>query len=595
MASPLGPSSIPTTRRDWIAGAAAAGLKVHRRPNVILILSDDQGYGDLAIHGAPHLRTPTLDRLATQGVEFTRFCVSASCAPTRASLLTGRYHLRCGVYGVANGTETMRPEEVTLADAFHRAGYRTAMFGKWNLGEHYPYVPHARGFDEFIGWNTGHLANYYDTPMKQNGRPYQARGYVTDVVTGLALDFLDRGRQTPFFLYLAYNVPHWPLQVPDRYLRLYDGSGLDRQTLAAYAMLTCLDENIGRLLTRLDRLRIAQDTIVIFLSDNGPNTVRHNCGLRGIKASVYEGGVRVPFLMRWPGRLPAGRSIPALAAHIDVFPTLLDLCGIEQPPGPPLDGVSLKPLLAGAERSWPDRMFFTHHERRNAPPNLHPGAVRTARFNLINSTELYDFPSDPGERHDVAARYPEDARRLRAAYEAWFRQVSAECTFRRRPIPVGYPEENPVSLPAVQANFHGGIRFKQEGWAYDWLTNWTSLEAGVDWDIDVVRAGRYEATLSYLCAPENLGARLHVSATGQSLETVIDRPTSMEPKPNRDVVPRTEMFEMNWGLQRLGVLALEKGRASLAVRVLNIPGRTALELYEVSLRRLDGHDAPGVR
>ena len=252
------------SRREWCAATAAGALTPRaarpaaRRPNVVLVMTDDQGYGDLSCHGNPHLRTPNIDAFAKQSVEFNRFYVSPVCAPTRSSLLTGRYNLRCGVYGVTTGFETMRTEEVTLAEALRGAGYRTALFGKWHLGEHYPYVPHAQGFDEFVGFRTGHWLNYFDPPLERNGKPIRGRGFITDVFTDEATAFMERNRERPFFLYLAYNAPHSPFQVPDRYYeRFRNNKELAPETAVVYGMVENLDENIGRLLRRVDELELA--------------------------------------------------------------------------------------------------------------------------------------------------------------------------------------------------------------------------------------------------------------------------------------------------------------------------------------------------
>lgn len=578
---------MPVSRREFLGGAASLlAAPAGRRPNIILILTDDQGYGDLSLHGNPYLRTPNLDRLARQGIQFTRFYVCPVCAPTRASLLTGRYHLRCGVHGVTWGRETMRTQETTIAEALRAAGYSTALIGKWHLGEHYPYVPHAQGFQEFIGFRTGHWNNYFDSLLERNGKPYPTSGYISDALTDEAIRFVERNRRAPFFLYLAYNAPHAPFQVPEQYFERYRAMNLPPETAAVYGMVSNIDDNVGRLLKRLDDLGLAQDTIVIFLTDNGPNGQRYNAGLRGRKGSVYEGGVRVPFFLRWPRGIPRPGRVEQIAAHIDVFPTLLELCGVPPPRGLPLDGVSLVPLLLGQASQWPDRMLFFHAERRPDPSAIFPGAVRTQRFNLINGEELYDLSNDPGEQRNVIAEHPELARRLRSAYEKWFAEVSRECGFRRPRIPVGYREENPVTLPAPQAWLHGRLRFYEgNGWAHDWISQWTDERDWVHWELEVVNAGRYRVSLRYLCPESDLGGRVRIEAGGSSVEALITRATPMQPVPTREVVPRTEAPVMQWATLEMGELVLPKGPVDLAVRALRKPGRTLMELKEVVLYR----------
>ena len=310
----------------------------------------------------------------------------------------------------------MRASEVTLAEALRPAGYSTALLGKWHLGENYPYVPHAQGFDEFIGFRTGHWGNYWNPQFEKNGKPYPLKGYVTEALTDLAIRYIDSHQHDPFFLYLAYNVPHSPFEVPERYWnRFRETKGVTPQTAAAYALTACLDDQLGRLMKHLDDRNLADDTIVIFLGDNGPNTDRYTCGLRGRKGSVYEGGTRSPMSMRWQKRLPAGKKVDRIAAHIDLFPTLLDLTGAKAPDGPKIDGVSLRPLLEGDGTHWPERMLFAHAEPAKNPSGMYPGAVRTQQFNLVNGTELYDVSLDPGESRNVALEHAEKAAELKSA------------------------------------------------------------------------------------------------------------------------------------------------------------------------------------
>lgn len=564
-------------------GAAAPPFP-GRGPNILLILADDQGYGDLSCHGNPRAKTPNLDRLATESVEFTRFHVSPVCAPTRASLLTGRSHLRCGVHGVTAGRETMRTEEVTIAEALKPAGYRTALYGKWHLGEHYPYVPFAQGFDDFIGFRTGHWINYWDAQFERNGKPYPLKGYVTEALTSLAIRFLEKQRRSPFFLYLAYNVPHTPWQAPARFWDQYRGMDIPEDVAAAYALNGCLDEQVGRLLRRLEELKLADDTIVLYLSDNGPNGQRFNCGLRGIKGSVYEGGTRVPLFIRWGNRLPAGKKVDRIAAHVDIYPTLLELCGVQAPKGPAIDGVSLKPLLTGGATSWPDRLLFTHAERSAKPDSMYPGSVRSQRFNLVNGTELYEVEADPGETRDISAQNPVEAQRLRLAYEAWFASTMQPYGLQRYPIPVGYEQENPVTLAAPDASLQGKLRFWQgSGWAHDWITNWVAEADCALWDIDVVQAGHYQASVLYLCPDRGLGARITVQAGTARAGKAIDRATPMAPLPSRDLVPRKEAPEMQWAELVAGALDLAKGRAGLDVQVAANAG---VEIKGVILRHM---------
>ena len=456
----------------FLASAAKSQSSRAKRPNVLLIMTDDQGYGDNAFNGNPILRTPSLDKLARESVRLSRFYVSPLCAPTRSSLLTGRYHLRTGVWGVTGGRETMRADEMTIAEALKGAGYRTGLVGKWHLGEHYPCVPHSQGFDEFVGFRLGHWNRYIDPPLERNGKPIETKGYISDVFTDEAIAFIDRRQSDPFFLYLAYNAPHSPYIVPDQYYDRFEGKGLTVPVASTYAMVENLDRNIGRILAHLDKTGLANDTIVVFLCDNGPTGgPRFNAGLRATKGTVYEGGVRSPLWVRWTRRLTP-KVIDATAAHIDIYPTLLDLCGVPRPAGPAIDGVSLAPAITGPAKV-PERMLFFHNAG-NRIRSPFPGAVREGRWSLVNGKELYDLEKDPAEQNDVASANPEVTTRLRSAYQKWFDEAAEQCGFRQPAIPVGHAEENPVWLPATRAKLNGGLKyFGVHGYAHDWATGWS--------------------------------------------------------------------------------------------------------------------------
>ncbi len=565
----------------------AGAQSFSRRPNVLLILSDDQGYGDFSLHGNPHLSTPNLDKLGTQGVEFTRFYVSPVCAPTRASLLTGRYHLRSGVHGVTAGRETMRANEITLAESLRAGGYRTGLIGKWHLGEHYPHVPRAQGFDEFTGFRTGHWTEYWDAPLERNGTPFASKGYIADAFTDEAIRFLGEDTARPFFLYLAYNTPHAPYLAPGKNWRQFQDKGLPPQVAAVYSMVANLDENIGRLMQSLDRMNLAGNTLVLFLTDNGPNGQRYNAGLRAAKGSVYEGGVRAPLFLRWPQGIEGGRKIDRLSGAIDVMPTVLDLCELRRPAAAlPWDGVSLRPLLEAKETHWPDRMLFTHRGGSGNPEAMYPGAVRTQRYSLVNGAELYDVVADPGESKNIAAENPAMAQRLKAAYESWFRVAAEQCGFRRPTIPVGYAEEDPVTLPAPQAYLAGGLRYKRgTGFAHEWITDWNSVNGAAHWEIEVVRAGNYEVAARYLCPVANTGARLRLTVGGRTLEAQVVDPTPMDPLPHRDLIPRPEVPQMQWGSMSFGTVALRPGRTQLKVQAVGVSEAGGVwELEGVELR-----------
>ncbi len=458
--------------------------QVPKRPNVLLIITDDQGHGDLGFHGNPKIRTPQLDKFARESVQFQRFYVSPVCAPTRASLMTGRYNYRTGVVDTYLGRAMMHPEEVTLAEMMAAAGYRTGIFGKWHLGDNYPMRPIDQGFQESLVHKGGGIGqpsdppgggSYFDPLLQHNGTTVRAKGYCTNAFTDATMKFIEESGEKPFFAYLAFNCPHTPLQVSEQdylpYSRMNLASGefpaigqpLPRdpshdETARIYGMITNIDDNLGRLFQRLESLKLSGDTIVLFMTDNGPQQVRYNSGLRDRKGSVYEGGIRVPFFVRWPGRLQEGLKVDRIAAHIDVAPTLLELCGISRPPGVSFDGASLQPLLLGKTENWPDRTLYVQWHRGDQPELYRSFAVQSQRFKLVQplgageraappnaALELYDIAADPFELKNIAGGHPDIVKSLRQGYEAWFRDVSASRGYAPPRIHLGSPRENPVN------------------------------------------------------------------------------------------------------------------------------------------------------
>lgn len=507
------------------------------RPNVIVILTDDQGYGDIAAHGNDVVRTPNLDRLAAHSIRLTDFHVDPTCSPTRAALLTGRYSTRTGVWHTIMGRSLMAPEERTLAEVFAEAGYRTGMFGKWHLGDNYPLRPHDQGFHEALyhgGGVVGQVGDYpgndlYDDTYFRNGVPEQVSGYSTDVWFDEALSFVERNRDGPFFLYLATNAAHWPYFVDDEYIAPYRAEGVPPTMARFLAMITNIDENVGRLRARLAEWNLDQNTILVFMTDNGsaegwsnwreePGTwTGFNAGMRAGKGSAYDGGHRVPLFLHWPaGGFAQSREVPLLSAHVDLLPTLAELSGIALPEELALDGTSLASLLRGAaegEDAVPpelaERTLFVHSQRVDVPIEWRRSAVMTERWRLIDGTELYDIVEDPGQTRDVAADHRDVVARLRSAYDGWW--DSLEPAFARTVrIGLGAPEENPTSLSS-----------------HDWRTAddsqvvWNSDQVNCAypgngyWAVDVLRGGEYEITLRRWPRPSTLGlgtrhARLRV-------------------------------------------------------------------------------------
>lgn len=558
------------------------------QPNILLILTDDQGWGDFSGNGNPILKTPHIDRLAREGVRFDKFYVSPVCSPTRASLLTGRYHIRTGTSGVSQGKETMRATEVTLAEALQQAGYRTGAFGKWHNGEHYPEDPNGQGFDHFFGFLGGYFNFYFDPELNRNGEQVKTKGYITDILTDSAMSFMKESRQQPFFCYLPYNAPHSPFQVPDKYFKNYQHKGLDTKDASIYAMCESIDDNVGRLMAFLETEKLAANTIVVFMTDNGPATARYNGNLKGKKSSMDEGGTRVPLYIRWPGKLKAGLQVSRLSAHIDVFPTLLELCGLSLPKGPALDGKSLVPLLENAQAAWPDRMLFTN------VGNEVPSAVRTETHRLVRGKEgqvaLYDISKDPFQQQDIAKQNPALVQQLTAAYTKWY-QEAAKGTKKSAPIAVGYDQATTVILPATEARFTGKIHYKgKKGYSHDWLTGWQSVEDTISWKIKAVKPGRYQVSMRYTsCPAQNIGTSIQVQVLDKAITTTISQPFDPEAYqiPNR--VPPTAGVEEKpfTTVDFQETIFIPAGAHTLLLQASKIPGSEVADMKSIELTKVE--------
>ena len=563
-----------------------ASLHAATKPNVLLIITDDQGYGDLSIHGNKDLETPIIDKLARESLRFDRFYVSPLCAPTRSSTLTGRYSLRTGVRGVAAGEEAMRSEEVTIAEALKANGYHTGIFGKWHNGENYPCSPRAQGFETVWGYSRGHWNNYFDSPVKKNNVPTTAKGFIVDACTEEVKQFIDSSGDKPFLAWVAYTTPHSPHQVPDEYFNRYKAKGLDNELACIYGMCANLDDNVGRLLKHLDDKGLRDNTIVIFMTDNGPNGKRYNGDMKGTKGSLDEGGSRVPLFVRWPTRFKESRLIPQIAMHIDLFPTLIELTGVPMPKTLPLDGRSLVPLLDGKADGWLERTLFTQHMMPGAKGKS-GAAVRTQQYRAVmqgKAWSLYDMQADPSQQTDVSKDKPEVLKQLSDAYQTWWTDVKKDADKPRDVPEIGHAEENPIELTTPNGKLSGSMDFGRLPPNNSWIHNWTSTDDTVTWDVNVVAAGDYEIELQYICPQDSAGAKIEVSAGSQHLPaTVTGTPIIAYPSPDR--VERKEAYEMQWSRLKPGKLHLEEGRTTIHVKALEKPGAEVMQLKAIWLKR----------
>lgn len=534
--------------------AAGCSSKVESKPpNVVLIITDDQGYGDLGITGNPHVKTPVIDQFARESVRLNQFYVSPVCAPTRASLMTGRYSLRTGVLDTYNGGAIMDTEEVTIAEILNEVGYSTGIFGKWHLGDNYPARPNDQGFDESLIHLAGGMgqpgdfttfyqgdSSYFDPVLWQNGEQQPFAGYCSDIFTDGAISFIEQNHKDPFFCFLSFNAPHTPLQVPEEYYNMYKdmdpSSGFENDdrpftpmseknkedARKVYAMVSNIDDNVGKVFQKLEELNITDNTLVIFMTDNGPQQPRYNAGMRGLKSSVFRGGVRVPFYWKLPSHEQKNRDIETTTAHIDLLPTLAELCGAQIPADRAIDGKSLLPLLNGEEADeLNSRSLFFYWTRRH--PELYNNiALQKGNFRLVGQTdydatvedfELFNILDDEYEQHNVissnkalAAEMKEELDRM--VYEL----TNADRLLNPPGIIIGSEHENPVILNRNDASGERAI--------------WTKEEIYGFWKVKILE-GRYDIRFK-LIQPVNTKGTMYLETSTVMLKYENnDAPTDM--------------------------------------------------------------------
>jgi len=573
-------------------------------PNVVIFLADDAGWGDYSHSGNTQVRTPHIDSLAREGVSLDRFYVQPVCAPTRAEMLTGRYHPRGGVRGVSTGQERLDLGEKTLADAFKAAGYATGCFGKWHNGSQWPYHPMARGFDEYFGHTSGHWGEYFDAPLEENGRMIRTKGYIVDVCTDRALAFIDKHKAKPFLCYVPFTTPHSPWAAPQQdWQRFKDkpihqratqpAKELADETRCALAMMENQDGNVGRVLAKLREHGMEENTIVLYFSDNGPNSMRWTGGMKGKKGTTDEGGVRSVCYMRWPAKLPAGHTVSQIAGAVDLLPTLTALAGVKRASDHPLDGRDLTPLLTRQNVEWPDRMIF----------NTWGGniSVRTQTHRLDHTGQLFDMIADPGQTTPVNGAQPELAARLTAAVQEWRtemfgKRVQAKANGKGganavdpRPIPVGYREFPITMLPARDGEPRGGVKRSSGAPNCSYFVHWTSQDDSMVWLLDVHTAGRYEASIDYTCPMPDAGSTVELSFKDARLTGKVAPGWDPPLYTNQDTLPRTsgESRMKEFRTLALGQITLPAGQSPLTLRALQIPGKSVMDVRRLTLTLLD--------
>lgn len=533
------------------------------KPNVILVITDDQGYGDLGCTGNFWIETPNIDEFYQKAVRLSDFHVSPLCAPTRGALMTGHNPLRNGVWATCWGRSMLKKDEITMADIFADNGYKTGIFGKWHLGDNYPYRPQDRGFQKVVSHKGGGVGqtpdywgnNYFDDTYFVNGEPEDYEGYCTDIWFEEGLKFIEENKDKPFFCYISTNAPHSPYLVAEEYREPYEDNS-DIPEPAFYGMITNIDENFGKLEQKLNELNLKDNTILIFMTDNGSSggcTLNndsfvdkgYNAGMRGKKASYYEGGHRVPFFIRWPKKqIQGGKDITQMTAHVDVLPTFIDLCDLEVESSLEFDGTSLAPLLleedfvdnddeqyieqnkgitfvekdnkglAEKKTDLAERKVFVQYRQNTDLPKKWTNAVMKDKWRLINGEELYDIKSDPGQKVDIADQYPEIVKELRESHEDWWEEVYPRLQ-EYAPISLGNEAENPVCLCAMDVM--GDVAWSQA------MIVMAQKSTG-KWKVEVEKDGLYR--ISFRRWPEELSL---------PIDNVIDRETADSIAPYQNV------------------------------------------------------------
>ena len=502
------------------------------RPNIVIMMTDDQGYGDIGAHGNPYLKTPNIEAIGERGLEMTNFITYPNCSATRAGLLTGRYPYRTGVTAVTQVDHFMRGSETTLAEVLADNGYRTGIFGKWHLGDNHPMRPTDQGFQEALvhkGGGIGQAAGpanntYFDPILEHNNVSKKYKGYCDDIFTDAAMDFMSKKDKKPFLLYLSTNLPHLPLQVPDKLAEPYRKMGLHEDNALVYGMIDSIDYNVGRVMAKLKKLGLEENTIVLFLSDNGPRHRRTKndsypgrwvANLRGTKTSVYDAGIKVPFYVQWPGKIDPQKQAENMGTIIDLFPTLLEVADVDLPKNVHIDGRSLLPLWTkGETKNVENRDFFVQMHYGPTPFKYMHFNVRTSKYklvsphdfphgivhqptdfvlqNVVKNLELYDMENDPSERINIAKQHPDIVEAMLERYENWFDEVTEERdTAGIERISLGYKAQPEVTLsrfdwggPRVISRFdYGGPRVVEDNQLGYWEVRSKKGRYNVSYDL----------------------------------------------------------------------------------------------------------------
>jgi arylsulfatase A-like enzyme len=564
--------------------------KEPEKPNVIIILTDDQGWGDLSVQGNTNINTPNIDALSAAGASLQNFYVCAVCSPTRAELLTGRYSFRGGVYSTGGGGERLDMDETTIAEVFNSAGYRTAAYGKWHNGMQYPYHPNGRGFEDYYGFCSGHWGNYHSPMLEHNGKTVKGDGFIIDDFTNHGLDFMEANKEKPFLLYLPFNTPHTPFQAPKEYWDRYKDKPIQmlseseqeniEHTRAALAMCENIDWNVGRIVAKTEELGIDDNTIILYFSDNGPNTWRWNGGMKGKKGSTDEGGVRSPMFIKWPAGIEAGKKIDRMVSVTDLLPTLSEMCGIPYETNHPLDGISVKETLLEDETAWEDRYLLNYWSGKVS--------IRNQQYRLGHRGGLYDIEADRGQKTDLSEKLPQVKEEMMKIADQYRQQIRDELPKKDpRPFYLGHPALKYTQIPARDGKAHGNIKRSNRYPNCSFFTNWIDPDDSITWQVEVPEAGTFKVSLYYTCKEGDEGSILQLTVGESTLQAQISEPHDPPLRGmDEDLSPRMESYVKDWKVVDIGTIDLQKGEATMCLTALDMPGNSVIDFRLFLFERL---------
>ena len=558
---------------------------VDQKPNILIFLTDDQGWGDLSFNGNSNLSTPNIDGIANNGAAFDRFYVSPVCSPTRAELLTGKFFIRSGVNGVTRGYERMNLDHSLISDYFKEKDYRTGVFGKWHNGSQPPYHPNSRGFDEFYGFTSGHWGNYYDPVLENNGEITRGKGYISDDITNKAISFIKNSKK-PFFTYVSYNTPHSPMQVPDSYLKdknivlkgRYSDKENVKKTEAALAMVENLDYNVGKVIDSLKKYKLYDNTIIIYFSDNGPNGNRWNNDLKERKGSTNEGGVRVPFFIQWPKKIPSGIRVNQISSVLDIFPTLIELTNNSSEID--FDGLSFKKYLEDQKFKDDQRKIFSYWNNKIS--------VRNNRFILDNQNNLFDLKVDHQQEIVVNNKFTKEYNELKKAKNVWKNTVvdKYKKSIKRRRFTVNDLESVYTHLPARDAEITGDLKRSSIHANCSFIENWENKEDYIYWDVEVLSSGKSNVELYYTLPENSVGTEIAIEYEDQIIYKELK--TFHDPKLQgyeKDIIKRIESYTKEFNKVTIGDIDFKKGSSVLKLKTSKKTAKNSIDFRLLVLKK----------